>query len=305
MNRRSARGKAYKKTTNKQYNVMIREIGHHLSDPHKSKGEHFLFWCELRDKLNGLGPPTRNITEWKKVWNDCQRSRKRRELLRLSIKEPKQEPLDTDDNDGYGQDTMTLEDEMEEYQNESSQHSYTDAELNMDDSVTSFSIYTQSNNTNEQSNQENQPLPLSQLKELPLPPLYRCPPTLTYNVTTKPQTPHGQTPSQTQLPPQPRPFNNFVLSAPRTNASETNFNQDILNILKLQMSQQTKLLEHISQVSNNMNQLMERQVAAIERQTVAVRRQAIAMEHHTLVMNSFVDMIRDKMPKNSKTNSQK
>ncbi|XP_075149948.1 uncharacterized protein LOC142224022 [Haematobia irritans] len=290
MNRRSSRGKAYKKTTNKQYNVMIREIAKHLSDPQsKSKGEHFLFWCELRDKLNGLGPPTRNITEWKKVWNDCQRSRKRRELLLLSIKKPKEEPIDyMEGQDDAIDDDASRFNDIDDYQNESSQHSYDGDDANLDDSVTPFSLYS-SSNSNPQTNNDDEPS--TSHKELPLPPLYRCPPTLTYTITT-PSQPQIQT--QSVSPSKPQMFlNNFGQQQ-----NETDFNQEILNILKSQIVQQTRLLEQVSQASSNMSRLMEQQLVAMERQTVAVRRQAIAMEHHTLVMNSFVDMIRDKMPKN-------
>ena len=76
-----------------------------------------------------------------------------------------------------------------------------------------------------------------------------------------------------------------------------------LYTLHNQIEQQSKLLEHLSQISSTMANLMERQVNAIEKQTEAIRRQASATEHHTLVMNNFVEMIRDKMPRvNSKTN---
>ncbi|XP_073823690.1 uncharacterized protein isoform X2 [Musca autumnalis] len=299
---------------------MIREIGRHLSGSPKSKGEHYMFWCELRDKLNSLGPPTRNITEWKKVWNDCQRSRKRRELFRQSLRRPKEEQIEVRDepiyddcgepidmyqqddhyNDGEAEEQQ--EDNMHMYHNDSTQNSQ-DLHNNYDDTVSSFII--------SEPNEPNYEGPVIQRS---LPPLYRCPP-------LEPHLPRASIPPAPPPPlPQaihaatPQTFNHFVVSttpkpsdanhSTSTSTSSSSFNQDILNVLKSQMLHQTKLLEHMSRVSNNMSQLMERQVAAIEKQTEAVRRQAIAMEHHTLVMNSFVDMIRDKMPKTNSNNRQ-
>lgn len=76
--------------------------------------------------------------------------------------------------------------------------------------------------------------------------------------------------------------------------------------LQNQMENQTKLLQHLSQISSTMAGLMERQVNAVEKQTETMRRQASATEHHTLVMNSFIDLLREKVPKaNSRTSTNK
>lgn len=86
-------------------------------------------------------------------------------------------------------------------------------------------------------------------------------------------------------------------SPPPLQPSNSRLIDQTLYTLQNQMEHQTKLLEHMSQISSTMAGLMERQVNAVEKQTEAMRRQASATEHHTLVMNSFIDMIRDKMPK--------
>lgn len=92
-------------------------------------------------------------------------------------------------------------------------------------------------------------------------------------------------------------------SPPPLQPANTRLIDQTLYTLQNQIEQQSKLLEHLSQISSTMANLMERQVNAIEKQTEAIRRQATATEHHTLVMNNFVEMIRDKMPRaNSKTN---
>lgn len=86
-------------------------------------------------------------------------------------------------------------------------------------------------------------------------------------------------------------------SPPPLRPSNTRLLDQTLYTLQNQMEHQTKLLEHLSQISSTIASLMERQVHAVEKQTEAMRRQATATEHHTLVMNNFVEMIRDKMPK--------
>lgn len=92
-------------------------------------------------------------------------------------------------------------------------------------------------------------------------------------------------------------------SPPPLQPGNTRLIDQTLYTLQNQIEQQSKLLEHLSQISSTMANLMERQVNAIEKQTEAIRRQASATEHHTLVMNNFVEMIREKMPRvNSKTN---
>ncbi|XP_058986098.1 uncharacterized protein LOC101897536 [Musca domestica] len=319
MNRKTSRGTSYKKTTNRQYSVLIREIGKHLASAPKSKGDHYLFWCELRDKLNCLGPPTRTITEWKKVWNDCQRSRKRRELLRETLRKTKVEPIEVRDEpiyddrgeaiDMYNDFHEVEKEELETdnmYTNECSQSSQ-DMPHNFDDSVSSFIISEANDSSFEQP-----------VIQRPLPPLYRCPSTVSTPSPAAPPPPPPPLPQISHVYPiaTSTAFNHFVVNTtPKTNdpnvansspaagvSLSSSFNQDIFQVLKNQMIHQTKLLEHMSRVSNNMAQLMERQVTAIEKQTEAVRRQAIAMEHHTLVMNSFVDMIRDKMPKTNSNN---
>lgn len=215
------------------------------------------------------------------------------------MKKPKTEPVEEEDEDSYEEDDAedTQFPGETEFTNETSQHSMADIEQNPEDSVSSYHMYTPSD-TNHQAASPEPIMP----RHMPLPPLYRCPPTLNYAQTSQPLPPQPQPLLQPQSLPQTHPLlNSFVISNPRP-AESSNINQDILLILKNQMAHQTKVLEHISQVNNNVELLLTRQVSAIERQTESVRRQAIALEHHTLVMNSFVDMIRDKMPKNANSN---
>lgn len=78
-----------------------------------------------------------------------------------------------------------------------------------------------------------------------------------------------------------------------------------LYALQQHMEHQTKLLEHMSQMSSTMAGLMQRQTDAIEKQTIAMLRQASATEKHTMVMNTFMDMIRTKMQKNNNNTTKK
>lgn len=53
----------YKRTTDQQYRLLTRELAKGTS-----QGKHF--WLNLTESLNNLGPPYRNMSQWKKVNNN-------------------------------------------------------------------------------------------------------------------------------------------------------------------------------------------------------------------------------------------
>ncbi|XP_065368785.1 uncharacterized protein LOC135961218 [Calliphora vicina] len=82
----STKKRILKITTTEQFEFLCKEIKKYpeiaLNKPvfgaNKAKIEGI--WADITNKLNGLGPPQREVAEWKKVWAEL-KSRTKKKLL--------------------------------------------------------------------------------------------------------------------------------------------------------------------------------------------------------------------------------
>ncbi|XP_065357303.1 uncharacterized protein LOC135951558 isoform X1 [Calliphora vicina] len=292
----------YKRTTDKQYNllkhkmaILAQQIENYNKNNTGTYKQETAYWKDLTEKLNSLGPPYRTLQQWKKVWSDFRRAdNKRKSKSKTKHKQNIKKDAKYDKSRDLG------EEDEEEEASQSQYELHTSREVNSNIKRESEE-YEHDNQTmkptfsneydNEYSYPDEQSLQESYAdeKEILLPDESSCgsytyaPPEL------KPRT------QQTSVNHQASGIN--YATPPPLQPSNARLMDQTLYTLQNQMDHQTKLLEHMSQMSGTMTDLMERQVKAVEKQTEAIRRQAAATEHHTLVLNSFMDMIRDKMQK--------
>ncbi|XP_065355943.1 uncharacterized protein LOC135950328 [Calliphora vicina] len=290
----------YKRTTDKQYSLLTHEMARlSLQSRTGKNADAIMHWNNLTEKLNELGPPYRTVQQWKKVWTDFRRFHSKRgfkskpKFTKTIKNKPKQ----------YNEIFPTeLEEHAEVSQAENKVATSTKVAQFLRTEWEEFEQNSQSmysTNSNEYADEYSYPdrhssqLSDTELHETLIPDESPYD-SYSYNNHEDPDsrnTVNQPSVSNHDTPPPLRPANTRLLD-------------QTLYTLQNQMEHQTKLLEHLSQISSTMAGLMERQVNAVEKQTEAMRRQASATEHHTLVMNNFVDMIRDKMPKaNSKTST--
>ncbi|KAI8117063.1 uncharacterized protein LOC111687944 [Lucilia cuprina] len=318
------RHSGYKRTTDKQYSLLTHEMSRFsLQNRSGKKVDATKHWNNLTEKLNALGPPYRTIPQWKKVWTDFRRFHSKRGFkskpkFTKSIKKeptPYNQLFPTDVDEGQAEQEQVpaaeqnktatsskvaqfLRSEWEEYgensQTMNSTHSneYAD-EYSYPDRHSSQVSDTELHETliPDESPYDSYTYTEASTEE-----------TLTRSTVQPPPMQHHLQHQQTSVQQQHHNHQQPNSIPPPLQPANTRLLDQTLYTLQNQMEHQTKLLEHLSQISSTMASLMERQVLAVEKQTEAMRRQASATEHHTLVMNNFVDMIRDKMPKtNSKT----
>ncbi|KAM7351055.1 uncharacterized protein ACRADG_004038 [Cochliomyia hominivorax] len=292
----------YKRTTDKQYSLLTHEMARVSIGNRTGKSPDAIrFWNNLTEKLNALGPPYRSVQQWKKVWTDFKRFHSKRGF--------KSRPkfTKTFEND-HERDKQIFKTELEaEGVDEKPEKEPTNES---ERPATSAKVAHFLRNEWEDYEQNSQSMPSNNSNDFDD----------EYSYPDRHSTQTANAELQETLIPDESPYDSYSYSTqnmdhimakptmnqtnvtnhaitPQIRISDTRLLDQTLYTLQNQMEHQTKLLEHLSQMSSTIAGLMERQVHAVEKQTEAMRRQATATEHHTLVMNNFVEMIRDKMPK--------
>ncbi|KAI8117062.1 hypothetical protein CVS40_10975 [Lucilia cuprina] len=289
----------YKRTTDKQYSLLKHKMAilmNQIKDSNNvgSNKKHNIYWEELTQSLNKLGPPYRTLQQWKKVWSDFRRAENRRKFKLKSVSKSKYDTQNFSYSNDEAEDTT-------EYRYESAPNSEQKQTIKTEtedydghhNNQTVQATFTNEYD-NEYSYPDEEPLEESYADDTQLfiPAETSC---TSFNYSQSKATAQQQIPFQ-----QSENIHQFSKPPPLQPSNARLFDQTFYT-LHNQMEHQTKLLEHLTQMSSTMANLMERQVLAVEKQTEAIKRQASATEHHTRAMQSFIDMIREKMLKGSST----
>ncbi|XP_037819763.1 LOW QUALITY PROTEIN: rac guanine nucleotide exchange factor JJ-like [Lucilia sericata] len=290
----------YKRTTDKQYSLLKHKMAI-LTNQMKNANnvgsykKHNIYWEELTQSLNKLGPPYRTLQQWKKVWSDFRRAENRRKFKSKSVSNTQYDKPDNSYNNSEEE-----AEESTEYRYESVPSSELKQTIKQKMRTIMVGITTNQCKPLLLMNMTMSiPIRMQNLEEsyaddtqLFIPEETSC------NSISYGQSNVKQPTAQQQIPFQ-QPRNIQFPNPPPLQPSNARILDQTFFTLQNQMEHQTKLLEHLSQMSSTMANLMERQVLAIEKQTEAIKRQASATEYHTRTMNNFIDMIRDKMLKGS------
>ncbi|KAM7353763.1 uncharacterized protein ACRADG_005706 [Cochliomyia hominivorax] len=292
----------YKRTTDKQYCLLKQKMALYQQQCKISfkngASKHKLgtiYWADLTDKLNKIGPPYRTVQQWKKVWSDYKRSESRRKSkTNAEIQSIRAIKMQSSDNN-----VNTKRERDQEYpNNEAIETDYPvkpmikseieDYEENSDAMQMTY-VNDYGNDYSYDDEQSMQEHYGNITNESVIPDESSC---NSYNYAPPDMEDNTQHSSINQ-----HNANIDYNTPPPLKPSNFHRQDQKLNTLQNQMQHQTKLLEHMSQMSSTIASLMQRQTEAIEKQTIAILRQASATEKHTMVMNTFLDMIQTKMQK--------
>ncbi|KAL9927285.1 uncharacterized protein ACN427_014713 [Glossina fuscipes fuscipes] len=273
-NKKALSKKNIKKTTNAQFDVLVREMA---KRPDAARGYAFghkrdkvdADWREIVDLLNDLGPPVRNLSEWKKVWSDL-RKRLQNRLNGERTGRTKKKLLDSHEFE-FVKDTLT------------SQSLYSLAvaaanEYNEDD------CFKHATKQEHHSTTDSQPFEThSHLEEMEFQPATD---TDYEKVFLYPETedPKLEEKQEKQM-------------------KTTNLENSLFAVEK-HMKEQCKLFEQLTKINTSIANAIERQVTATEKQNEVLERQAKAMESQTTVLTALMELWRDKL-KNKETGTSK